>query len=111
MQSEAVLVGMLMTEQFETWALVAVASAGNVLGSVVNRLLVRWIETFRGRRLFPVNEKPMSRAQSWYQRYGKWSLLASWVPIIGDTITVVAGVPRDPFAMFIVFVTFAKTSR
>jgi membrane protein YqaA with SNARE-associated domain len=111
MQSEAVLVGMILTEQFETWTLIAIASAGNVLGSIANWLLGRWIERFQSRRWFSIRESALARARSWYRRYGKWSLLASWVPIIGDPITMVAGVMREPLMTFIILVTIAKTAR
>jgi len=48
-QSEAVLVGLIYTGHYAVWILVAVASVGNVLGSVVNWLLGRGIERFRNR--------------------------------------------------------------
>jgi membrane protein YqaA with SNARE-associated domain len=111
MQSEAGLVGLILTGEYSTVLLVAVASAGNVLGSVLNWLLGRGIERFRGKRWFPVRADALDRAQGWYRRYGKWSLLASWVPIIGDPITVVAGVLKEPFPTFLLLVTIAKTAR
>ena len=110
MQSEAVLVGLLLTDR-PPWLLVTVASAGNVLGSVVNWLLGRGIERFRDRKWFPVSGAGLARAQQWYGRFGKWSLLLSWVPIIGDPLTVVAGVLREPFPMFLLLVTIAKVGR
>jgi membrane protein YqaA with SNARE-associated domain len=111
MQSEAGLVGLILTGEYSTVLLVAVASAGNVLGSVLNWLLGRGIERFRGKRWFPVRADALDRAQGWYRRYGKWSLLASWVPIIGDPITVVAGVLKEPFPTFLLLVTIAKAAR
>ncbi|KQV32364.1 hypothetical protein ASC97_01860 [Rhizobium sp. Root1203] len=111
MQSEAGLVGLILSGEYSTVLLVAVASAGNVLGSVLNWLLGRGIERFRGKRWFPIRADALDRAQGWYRRYGKWSLLASWVPIIGDPITVVAGVLKEPFATFLLLVTIAKTAR
>jgi membrane protein YqaA with SNARE-associated domain len=110
-QSEAVLVGLIYTGHYAVWILVAVASVGNVLGSVVNWLLGRGIERFRNRPWFPVKERSLERAQGWYQRYGKWSLLLSWAPIIGDPLTVVAGVMREPFSVFLLLVTIAKVGR
>lgn len=111
MQSEAVLVGMLLTENYPVFTLVAVASLGNVLGSVVNWGLGRWIERFRHRSWFPVGEHAMERAQGWYRRYGRWSLLGSWLPIVGDPITVVAGTLREPLPTFILLVAIAKIGR
>ena len=110
MQSEAVLVGLLLAD-YNPWLLVPVASLGNVLGSVINWGLGRGIERFRTRRWFPVSEAALERAQRWYQRYGKWSLLLSWMPIIGDPITGVAGVMREPFPAFLLLVSIAKIGR
>jgi membrane protein YqaA with SNARE-associated domain len=111
MQSEAALVGLLLADIHPVWALVGVASIGNVAGSVVNWLLGRGIERFRDRRWFPVGPAALDRAQGWYHRHGKWSLLLSWMPIVGDPLTVVAGVAREPFAVFLALVTVAKVGR
>ncbi len=43
----------------------------------------------------------LERAQGWYHRYGRWSLLMSWAPVIGDPLTVVAGVLREPLWSFL----------
>lgn len=110
-QSEAVLAGLLMSGAYPVWLLLAVASIGNVLGSAVNWLLGRGVERFSGRRWFPMGPASLSRAQAWYRRYGKWSLLLSWAPIVGDALTVAAGVLREPFATFILLVTIAKVGR
>ncbi|MFY7958875.1 MAG: YqaA family protein [Elsteraceae bacterium] len=110
MQSEAALVGLLLAD-YSPWALVSVASAGNVLGSVVNWLLGRGIERFRERRWFPASPAAMARAERFYRRFGRWTLLLSWVPIVGDPLTVVAGVLREPFPSFLALVTLAKTGR
>jgi len=111
MQSEAVLVGLLLSEHYIAWALLLVATTGNVLGSVANWLLGRYIEHYRHKRWFPVSEQQLQKAQKSYQKYGRWSLLLSWVPIIGDPLTVVAGVMREPLWSFVLIVTFAKFSR
>ncbi|MER8840780.1 DedA family protein [Mesorhizobium sp. M0913] len=110
MQSEAVLVGLLLAD-YSPWPIIAVASVGNVLGSVINWLLGRGIERFRGQRWFPMNQAQLDRAQIWYRRFGKWSLLLSWLPVVGDPLTVVAGVLREPFRVFLLLVTAAKVGR
>lgn len=110
LQSEAMLTGLLLADYSPLW-LVAVASVGNVLGSTVNWLLGRQVEWFKDRRWFPVKDAQLQRAQRWYQRHGKWSLLLSWVPVVGDPLTVVAGVLREPLPMFLLLVTIAKVGR
>ncbi len=111
LQSEAVLVGMLLSQHYPVVVLVAVASLGNVLGSLVNWWIGRSVERFRDRRWFPLKQQQLDKAQAVYRRYGRWALLASWVPIIGDPITLIAGVMREPLWRFLLIVTFAKTGR
>lgn len=109
-QSEAVLLGLLTMDRYSTLLLLAVASTGNVLGSCVNYVLGRFLtQSARVQRL--VNTSHRNRAEQWYGRYGKWSLLASWFPIIGDPLTVVAGALREPFSVFLLLVTVAKAGR
>ena len=111
MQSEALLVTLLVKTAHEPWLLVAVASAGNILGSCVNWWLGKFMERFKGRRWFPVSEAALMRAQNRYHRYGKWSLLFSWVPFIGDPLTVISGVMKEKFITFVSLVAVAKMGR
>jgi membrane protein YqaA with SNARE-associated domain len=109
--SEALLVGLLVSGDYAVVVLLLVATAGNVLGSVVNWGLGRWVVRFQDRPWFPLSPEKLSQAQQWYQRYGKWSLLLSWVPIIGDPLTVAAGIMRERFLVFLLLVTLAKFGR
>lgn len=109
-QSETVLVGLLLAG-YKPWLLILVASVGNVLGSTLNWWLGRGIARFSDRPWFPVKPEALARAQRWYGRYGKWSLLLSWVPVIGDPLTLAAGVMREPLRVFLLLVAVAKTGR
>lgn len=111
LQSEALLVGLLINGAHPPWALILVATVGNVLGSVVNWLLGRYIEHWRERRWFPLRPAQLDRAQASYHRYGRWSLLLSWMPVIGDPLTAVAGIMREPLWSFVLIVTLAKAGR
>jgi membrane protein YqaA with SNARE-associated domain len=110
-QSEAVLAALVLAGEQPIWALVLVASVGNVLGSVINWLLGRGLVTFRDKPWFPASAGSLARAEAHYKRYGRWSLLFSWIPIIGDPITVVAGVLRESIWVFLALVTVAKVGR
>ncbi|MEM8947917.1 MAG: YqaA family protein [Pseudomonadota bacterium] len=109
--SEAMLAGLVVAEAAPTALLLAVASVFNTAGSCVNWLLGSAAERLKDRSWFPVSADSLERAQGWYGRYGVWSLLASWVPIIGDPLTVAAGVMRTPITIFLPLVALAKTTR
>ena len=110
-QSEVVLAGLLLTDQYLPWLLLLVASTGNTLGAVANWFCGRFIAQFEGRSWFPVSPKKMAGAEAFYRRYGRWSLLLSWVPFGGDALTVVAGVLRESLLVFVALVAVAKTAR
>ncbi|MBX9740176.1 MAG: DedA family protein [Beijerinckiaceae bacterium] len=110
-QSEVVLGGLILAKMQPAWLLIAVASLGNILGSVLNWLLGRGIERYRDKQWFPVSEASLSRAQQFYGRWGRWSLLLSWMPVVGDPLTLVAGVMREPLPSFLVLVAAAKIGR
>jgi membrane protein YqaA with SNARE-associated domain len=84
---------------------------GNVLGSVVNWFLGRYLAHFQDRKWFPIKASSYEKSTEWFRRYGKWSLLMSWAPIVGDPLTIAAGVLRTPLPSFIVLVTIGKLAR
>jgi membrane protein YqaA with SNARE-associated domain len=109
-QSEVVLVGMLVSD-YDPVTLVMVATVGNVLGAVINWAIGLQIHRFRDHKWMPVSPAALERASARYRRYGRWSLLLSWMPFIGDPLTVVAGVLREPAWTFLILVTLAKAGR
>lgn len=111
LQSEAVLLGLLVNNQHAAWVLIAVASLGNILGSCVNWWLGLKIEQYKNKKWFPVSVQKMQQAQSFYQKYGYWSLLLSWTPVIGDPITLIAGLLKEKFWRFVLLVSVAKVGR
>ena len=110
-QSEVGLSALILTTGHNVILLVLMATIGNVLGSVVNWFLGRWIDSYSKHRWFPIKPIQLYRATCWYQKYGRWSLLLSWVPFIGDPITVAAGMLREPFISFLLIVGFVKIMR
>lgn len=110
-QSEAVLSFYILSAPQTVFALILVATVGNVLGSVVNWVLGIYATKFQNRKWFPATPSQIKRAEKFYHKYGRYSLLLSWVPFIGDPITVIAGVLREPILSFLILVTIAKSAR
>ena len=102
-QSEIVLAGLAADGSYSMPALIGVATLGNVLGACVNWWLGR-----TAARLKPLAH---TRAVSWYRRFGIWSLLFSWLPVVGDPLTLAAGVLGVSFLPFLVLVTVGKAAR
>lgn len=113
-QSEFALGALLAAEAAPVWALFVSASVGNTLGSVLNYFIGRGLDRLRekrwARRLIPASDRQIARARDWYLRWGVWTLLLSWAPF-ADPITVVAGILRTPFWLFLTLVAIAKTGR
>ncbi|TFH85311.1 DedA family protein [Billgrantia azerbaijanica] len=89
----------------------AVASAGNTLGGLINVALGRYARRFQERRWFPASREGLARAERWYRRFGEWSLLAAWAPVVGDPLTVLAGVLRLPWWRACLLIAVAKGAR
>ena len=111
LQSEAVLLALLAKGHHSASALLFFASLDNILGAYVNWYLGLKIEHYKDKKWFPLSAQQMNRAQLSYQKYGYWTLLLSWVPIIGDPITLIAGLLKENFARFLLLVSLAKVGR
>lgn len=110
LQSEVVFVALQLAGRVPVAWLIIVASIGNTLGALVNYYIGIGITRFEGKRWFPATPAQMARAEAWFQRWGIWVLLISWLPG-GDVMTVMAGVLRTRIWVFVLLVGIAKTSR
>ena len=111
LSSELVLSTMLLTDSFDKYLLLVVASFGNILGSSVNWFLGKKVLVFKDKKWFPANERQIAKGEIYFKKYGIWSLLLAWVPIIGDPLTIVAGILRVKFFTFLLLVSISKISR
>ena len=109
--SELTLAGLMVTSNYDNLFLLIVASLGNVLGSVVNWILGFYSRNLSKKRWFPFKDKQIKKSSKWFNKFGKWSLLFVWVPIIGDPLTLAAGLLRVRFIEFFILVTMGKVSR
>ena len=109
--SELTLAGLITTSNYDNLLLLIVASFGNVLGSVVNWVLGFYSRNLTIKKWFPFKEAQIERSSRWFNKFGKWSLLFAWVPFLGDSLTLVAGLLRVRFLDFIILVAIGKVSR
>ena len=109
--SEVVLAVIVAAAPEALWTPILVATAGNTAGAAVNWALGRFFLHYRERRWFPVSEHQLDRASRWFQRYGVWSLLFAWLPVVGDPLTLVAGLLRVRFWIFLPLVAVGKGAR
>ena len=109
--SEMYFATLLSIGKYNNLLLLISASVGNVLGSVFNYFCGYFINFFIKKSWFPIKKNMLDKATRIFHKYGKWSLLLSWVPFIGDPITFVAGTLRFPMMAFLIFVTIGKVGR
>ena len=109
--SELSLATLIATSDYDNLLLLIAASFGNVLGSVVNWALGSYSRNLTTKKWFPFKETQIERSSKWFRKFGKWSLLFAWVPVLGDPLTLVAGILRVKFIDFIILVAIGKVSR
>jgi membrane protein YqaA with SNARE-associated domain len=108
--SEVVLYALIRSDT-PALPLILTASFGNTLGATVNWGLGRYLLQYRDRPWFYFKQEQIDRAQRWFQRYGVWTLLFSWLPLGGDVLTFIAGVMRVKFWLFVLLVGLGKSFR
>ncbi|MBQ0795483.1 MULTISPECIES: YqaA family protein [Zhongshania] len=108
--SEILLVAQLNAGLSPAWLWVA-ATLGNTLGAGINWWMGMKLSHYSDRKWFPARKSDLIRAQNWFTRYGKWTLLMSWMPIGGDALTVVGGIMRISAVPFFILVGIGKGLR
>jgi len=111
LSSELVLINLLNMNEHNSFTLVAIASLGNILGSVFNWLLGFYLLKFVNKKWFPFKENQINTASRRLRKFGVWSLLFAWVPVIGDPLTFIAGTLKVNFLLFLILVATGKVSR
>jgi membrane protein YqaA with SNARE-associated domain len=109
--SEIVLSAFYGARNGDAVTLWLVASTGNVLGALVNWALGRYLLHWQDRKWFPFKANQIQSAELWFHRYGVWTLLMAWVPVVGDPLTFVAGFLRVKVWLFLILVTIGKAGR
>lgn len=107
--SEALLIYYVHDERSALLLLLS-AGFGNTLGSLVNYYMGK-----KGSEYLIKKEKisttRLQKSEDIFEKYGGYALLLSWVPIVGDPLTLVAGMLYYDIKKFIIFVSISKFGR
>jgi len=108
--SEALLLYRLH-EGGDALSLVLIATAGNVLGSLITYGMGRLGNEAMHRRWLRISEEAAGRAERWFDRFGLPALLLAWLPVVGDPLCLVAGLLRCRLPVFLLLVALGKLAR
>ena len=108
--SEVLFVALQVAGTAPVWLIVVVASVANTLGAFVNYWVGAQLEERGAHRWMRVPDAQFARAKGWWDRWGVWSLLLAFVPVV-ELTTVVAGAMRTPLWLFGLLVALSKTGR
>ncbi|MGF1727731.1 YqaA family protein [Photobacterium nomapromontoriensis] len=103
--SEASLIASLKLGDNAVWLVVFVATLGNTLGGMTNYWLGRLLPDKTS------DEKYGHKAVMWLKKYGYWSLIFSWLPIVGDPLCLAAGWLRMRHWLSFIIIFVGKASR
>jgi membrane protein YqaA with SNARE-associated domain len=110
LSSEVVLTLLLLAGLSPT-ALVVVATTGNVLGALLNYEIGSRGGTLLLKKVFKITPDTLTKSQQTFKKYGIYSLLFAWVPVIGDPLTMIAGTLKINISLFLLLVTTGKLLR
>ena len=99
--SEIVLFAVLKAAPERAVLALAIATVANTLGSLT---------TYGLGRLVP-ERRIEGRAVRWMQRYGAWTLVLAWVPVLGDGLCAAAGWLRVPWLAATAAIAAGKLAR
>lgn len=90
---------------------IAVASSGNYLGGVTTYLIGLYGGLFLVRSVLKISTEKEEKARRAYERYGTWTLLFSWLPVLGDPLCLAGGMMKTGFLRFSLLVITGKLAR
>ncbi len=108
--SEWLLVALLL-DGIDPTKSVLVATLGNSLGAATSYLIGRWGSDWLMAKVLRIDKSQQQRAEHWFNRFGSWALLFSWLPVVGDPLCLVSGSLKTPLLRFAILVTTGKGLR
>lgn len=105
------LLAILIFNQQSLFATVTIATLGNTLGAITTWGLGIWGANWLIHKVLRISSRERALAEKWYNRWGLWSLLLAWTPILGDALCLIGGILRVPIIPFSLLVATGKGLR
>lgn len=109
--SSEALVALMPHLGYKILLILLFATAGNYLGALTNYYVGKKGSRFIFSRYIRVGPEKLQKAQQLYERWGAPVLFFSWVPVIGDPLTVIPGLLNGNIVVFTFWVLLGKTLR
>lgn len=109
--TEVAMVAAIVGFKLAPVPVVIAATLGSILGSAAQWGIGRFFARYRDHPRFPLKPAQYERYSRWFQRWGVWALGMSWLPGVGDVLTLIAGLFRTPFVLSMALVGLAKGAR
>ncbi|MBI9075022.1 MAG: DedA family protein [Desulfatibacillum sp.] len=104
-------VALMAATGFDPAMVLIVATTGNSLGALVNYYAGKWGRKFILKKYVQAETNSLEQAERVFGRWGSPVLFFAWLPIVGDPLTVVAGILRVSLLSFIFWVVLGKGAR
>lgn len=105
------LLAALVVHSADPLSAVSVATVGNTLGAVTTWAIGLWGGGYLAQRWLRIDTQAQARARAWYAKWGSWSLLMAWLPIVGDPLCLIGGMLKVPLWRFGLLVAAGKAGR
>ena len=109
--SSEIVLSVLLLNEFDPVNLLIIATIGNVLGALTNYVVGYWGRKIAVQNLLKISKANLEKAEKTFRKYGLFSLFFAWVPVIGDPLTMVAGLIRVNILWFFILVVSGKLIR
>ncbi len=101
----------LVSVEYNIILIILIASVGNYLGAAVNYYIgIKGSNTVLHKAI-KFSDNQTNKAEEKFKKYGPAILFFSWLPIIGDPLTFVAGLLKYNFKKFTFYVILGKMFR
>lgn len=109
LSSEGVLL-LLLSQNYDPWWCLLIATLGNSLGGLTNY----WIGSLGDPlwlKRFGISQQKLASFEKTIQKHGYWLAFISWVPFIGDPLSIALGFFKVSFWRVLILLVVGKFLR